>query len=136
MKINLKKAVASIMAIASLSTCAVVLNVSAGTIAWNSNYGVVNGSSSTSVWSATGTPPIRKVKAETTIANAVPYIYAKVDGYVNNSVVLTGSRESHNSTSAYIEKSSQNYVNSNVTGDATHAIWSASLTRCNYFTHF
>ncbi len=129
-----KKIAASIMAATSLAVS--MVGMSANAVYWNNAYGKATGTSNTTTWSTTGSPTFRKVTARTTITNAAPYIYAKIEGYVNNNLVLDGENTVQNSTVSVAERASQNYVDSSVTGNGTHAIWSSSLTRINHYSYF
>lgn len=133
---KIKKIMASVMTAIIFTTGITSISANAGSVSWNSPYGTVSGSSTTSIWSTTGTPVFRKVTARTGVTNAVPNIYARIEGYVNNSLVMSANNTLTDNTVAVAEAMNQNYAYSSVTGNGTHAIWSSTLTRVNHYSYF
>lgn len=130
---KLKKAIASLMAVASLSTCAVGISASAG---WSTPYGTLTGSSTSGTWSTTNTPVFRTVTARSSVPNAAPYLYAAVEGYYNNAYVMGSSNTLQNATNCVASDMNANYANRTVSGNGIHSCWSTSYSRVNHYTYF
>lgn len=136
MRKSFKKVIASVMAITTMAVSMVGITTNADTVIWNTPYGTATGESFTTLWSMSNSPLYRKVEAKTTVVNAVPYIYARIEAYHNGNLVLSNEATWQNTTMVYTEDMSTSYVNSTLHGNGTHAVWSSSLTRVNHYSYF
>ncbi len=135
MKRTFKRTLAMCVAVTTMIISMGNLSVNAAT--WSTPYGTMTGTSRNATWQMANSPTYRRVTATTTIPNATPYIYAGVEAYnQQGSTVLSNEKTNTNATSAETFDQSTAYVNSALTGEGTHSVWSSSYARQNRYTSF